>query len=47
MQLAQQWARNEGYVRISLHVFGGNKAAIGLYESLGYQVTDLFMRRDL
>lgn len=47
MQLAHEWAKGNRYTSISLHVFGGNKAAIGLYESLEYRVTDLMMRRDL
>jgi ribosomal protein S18 acetylase RimI-like enzyme len=47
MELAQDWARSSGYTSISLHVFGGNEPAISLYKSLGYEVTDLSMRRTL
>lgn len=47
MRLAHEWAQAAGYSSISLHVFGGNTAAIGLYRSMGYEVTDLSMRRDL
>lgn len=44
---AETWARDNGYTPVSLHVFGGNATAIGLYESKGYTVTDLLMRRPL
>jgi ribosomal protein S18 acetylase RimI-like enzyme len=47
MELTHTWARNAGYRSISLHVFGGNHTAINLYRSLGYETTDLSMRRDL
>jgi ribosomal protein S18 acetylase RimI-like enzyme len=32
---------------ISLHVFGHNKAAIALYHRVGYELTDLHMRKRL
>ncbi|MCL4337275.1 MAG: GNAT family N-acetyltransferase [Candidatus Thermoplasmatota archaeon] len=34
-----------GRDRISLHVFGHNKVAISLYQSLGYQVTNINMSK--
>ena len=30
---------------ISLHVFGHNKAAIHLYEAVGYEITDMTMKK--
>ena len=33
--------------RVGLHVFGFNEAAIALYRSLGYHVTDLSMEKSL
>jgi ribosomal protein S18 acetylase RimI-like enzyme len=47
MQLAHERARSMGYHSISLHVFGGNQPAINLYSSLGYEVTNVSMRRSL
>jgi len=47
MTLTHDWARRAGYRSVSLHVFGGNHAAISLYRSLGYEVTELSMRREL
>ena len=47
MRHAEAWAREAGYPRLQLHVFGGNEVAIGLYRSLGYTVTDLHMSLDL
>ena len=32
-------------VSISLHVFAHNTTAIGLYEKMGYEVTNLYMRK--
>ena len=32
---------------ISLHVFGHNKAAISMYESLGYYATNIIMKKEL
>ena len=36
-------AKRMGIKRLSLHVFGHNKIARGLYESLGYQPTNIMM----
>ena len=33
--------------RISLHVFGHNKIAFGLYQKMGYQITDISMSKKL
>ena len=40
-------AKSMGLKRIGLHVFGFNEIAIGLYESLGYETTDLVMEKSL
>ena len=39
--------KDEGYQKISLHVFGHNKPAIRLYEKNDYQVTNLHMEKAL
>lgn len=44
---AEDWAREGSFTAMSLHVFGANTNAISLYESQGYEVTDLLMRRAL
>ena len=36
-----------GQKRVSLHVFGHNEAAIGLYRKVGYKVTNIVMSKDL
>ena len=45
MQAAEQWASSIGASCLALNVFGGNRAARGLYESLGYEVTSVQMRK--
>jgi ribosomal protein S18 acetylase RimI-like enzyme len=40
-------AKNKGAKTIGLHVFGHNKAARALYESIGYVATSIQMRKDL
>lgn len=47
MQLAEVEAKVRGANRIGLHVFAFNKAAISLYRSLCYEVTDLVMEKPL
>ncbi len=47
MQLIEHEVQKLGLSRIGLHVFGFNKVAIGLYESLGYLTTDLVMEKTL
>lgn len=37
MEAAEAWARRAGMHKIELHVFPYNRAAIGLYERLGYE----------
>lgn len=44
---AEDEARRLGLARISLHVFGHNTAAIRLYETSGFAVTNLLMAKEL
>lgn len=43
MEAGAAQARDAGAKAIGLHVFGHNKVAIGLYDSLGYVATDIMM----
>ena len=36
-----------GLDKISLHVFGHNKAALALYSKLGYEVTNILMSKEI
>ncbi|MHA7285594.1 GNAT family N-acetyltransferase [Arthrobacter sp. MDT3-44] len=47
MLLAEEYARSQGARSLGLNVFGFNTAARGLYESLGYEVTSVRMRKRL
>ncbi|MDN4610016.1 GNAT family N-acetyltransferase [Arthrobacter burdickii] len=47
MLLAEEYARSQGAHALGLSVFGFNTAARGLYESLGYEVTSVRMRKRL
>lgn len=47
MQLAETEAKTLGCTRLGLHVFATNNVAHHLYESCGYQVTDLSMVKTL
>jgi ribosomal protein S18 acetylase RimI-like enzyme len=47
MQLAEDHARANGASTLGLSVFGHNKAARGLYESVGYEITTIKMRKQL
>lgn len=47
MSLAERAAAEHGALTLGLNVFGYNTAARGLYESLGYDVTALQMRKDV
>lgn len=44
---AEGWSRGRGMRSVSLHVFGRNTVARRLYESSGYEVTDLSMTKPL
>ncbi|WP_437318794.1 N-acetyltransferase family protein [Sorangium sp. So ce385] len=47
MALAEEVARGLGARDIELHVFAQNAPARGLYESLGYRITSISMRKHL
>jgi hypothetical protein len=41
------WARERGWTRVGLHVFGTNDVAQRLYQRTGYTVTDVVMEKVL
>ena len=43
----EKMAAERGSSGISLHVFGHNKPAISMYESLGYYATNIIMKKDI
>ena len=47
MEWAMADARAKGFDRLGLHVFGHNKVAQGLYQSLGFEITNLVMYKSL
>lgn len=47
MELLEEDVRSKGICHIGLHVFAFNSVARSLYESLGYQTTDLSMEKSL
>lgn len=47
MLLIESHASSLGLKQIGLHVFAFNKAAVNLYQSLGYETTDLVMEKAL
>jgi ribosomal protein S18 acetylase RimI-like enzyme len=47
LEAAEREAQSRGADAIGLNVFGGNDAARQLYESSGYQVTSIQMRKSL
>ena len=47
MQAVEPWCKERGIQRVGLNVFAFNKPAIGLYEGLGYQMTNFKMQKDL
>ncbi len=47
MLAMESMARDLGMISVSLHVFGFNHAAAALYQSIGYEVTDLTLRKRL
>jgi ribosomal protein S18 acetylase RimI-like enzyme len=47
LRAAQREVEKLGVKSIALNVFGGNRAARHLYESSGYEITSLFMRKRL
>ncbi|KGP73066.1 GNAT family N-acetyltransferase [Pontibacillus yanchengensis] len=47
MHALEEYAGQTGIKQIGLHVFAHNKRALALYEKLGYEVTDLVMKKRL
>ena len=47
MLAGEDECRRRGYAQLDLNVFGNNRTAISLYESLGYTVTSQQMRKRL
>jgi ribosomal protein S18 acetylase RimI-like enzyme len=47
MLALEEEVRTHGIERVSLNVFGGNAVARGLYDSLGYRETAVWMAKDL
>ena len=47
MLALEEEARRFGLTALALHVFGHNTAARALYEGIGYQITNINMRKDL
>lgn len=47
MLAAEELLRGRGVGRLGLNVFGGNRTAIALYDSLGYEVTSQQMSKPL
>jgi ribosomal protein S18 acetylase RimI-like enzyme len=45
LEAAESEAQRRGGHSIGLNVFGGNDVALGLYESSGYQVASIQMRK--
>lgn len=43
----EEMAKQMGMMEISLHVFGGNVAARGMYTKLGYNEVDVVMSKEL
>lgn len=47
MRAGARWSHAAGASAIGLNVFGHNRGARALYDRLGYQVTEVVLRRDL
>lgn len=47
LEALDAWARNAGYGRIGLHVFGSNDTARRLYARAGFTETDVMMEKRL
>jgi ribosomal protein S18 acetylase RimI-like enzyme len=47
MEFAEAEARRRGLPKVALNVFGGNEVAHGLYRSLGYRETAIYMEKQL
>ncbi|HJW20859.1 MAG TPA: GNAT family N-acetyltransferase [Candidatus Limnocylindrales bacterium] len=47
LEALHAWAREQGYERVNLHVFGSNEVARRLYRRTGYVETDVQMEKRL
>jgi len=47
MLAVEEKARGLGLKSIGLHVFGHNRIAIKFYDKVGYQITNLIMKKDI
>ncbi|HET7142394.1 MAG TPA: GNAT family N-acetyltransferase, partial [Anaerolineales bacterium] len=47
MLLLEEKAREMGLKSLELHVFGSNHIARNLYEAIGYEITNVLMRKTL
>jgi GNAT superfamily N-acetyltransferase len=47
LEALHAWARERGWKRVGLHVFGTNDVAQRLYQRTGYTVTDVVMEKVL
>ncbi|WP_370295051.1 GNAT family N-acetyltransferase [Rossellomorea marisflavi] len=47
LQALEELSREMGMDKISLHVFGHNKTAIGLYTATGFETTNIIMSKQL
>ncbi len=47
LQALDDIAREQGAASIGLHVFGHNQRAYNLYQKMGYETTDMVMRKNL
>lgn len=47
MLAAETYVRSHGHSKLRLHVFGQNAVARSLYESLGYETTNVMMTKEL
>jgi GNAT superfamily N-acetyltransferase len=47
LEALHAWARDQGYERVGLHVFGSNEVARRLYLRTGYVETDVMMEKRL
>lgn len=47
MILGEEYARSQGATTLGLNVFGANRAAQALYDSLGFEITAIQMRKEL
>lgn len=47
MILGEKYARSQGAATLGLNVFGANRSAQALYLSLGFEITNIQMRKEL